>query len=144
MGITLPIGPNKLCGCGFTGLPTRDAIWRLIKLVLAPGSTTVQQGRSSTSYFTHISGLRLKFPVGTTFGSSVFFASKTTGSFLCRILRDPGSALTVCVLRGGSHETIDGGFIFRKNAPCAKIFVHLVPSVFINVSRSRISAIAVF
>ena len=141
MGITLPIGPNKRCGCGLTGFPTRDAMWRLIKLVLAPVSTMAQQGRSSTSHFTHSPGLRLKFPVATTFGSSEFFASNTTGSFLCRILRDPGSALLICVSKGGvSCKKIDRGFIFRENATWAKIFVHLVPSVLINVSRSRIPA----
>ena len=76
-------------------------MWRLIKLVLAPVSTMAQQGKSSTSHFNHIPGLRLKFPVATTLGSSVSFATNTTGSFLCRILRDPGSALTVSFGKGG-------------------------------------------
>ena len=144
MGITLPIGPNKRCGCGFTGFPTRDAMWRLIKLVLAPVSTMAHQGRSSTSHFTHIPGLRLKFPVATTLGTSAFFASNTTGSFLCRILRDPGSPLLIFVSKGGvSCKAIGRGFIFRENATWAKIFVHLVPSVLINVSRSRIPAVPV-
>ena len=101
MGITLPVGPNKQFGCGFTGFPTRDPMCRLIKLVLTPVLTMAQQGRSPTSHFTHIPGLPLKFPVATTFSSSVFLASNTTGSFLSRILRDQGSALTVCVSKGG-------------------------------------------
>ena len=143
MGITLPIGPNKRCRCGFTGFPTRDAMWRLIKLVLAPVSTMAQQGRSSTSHFTHIPGLRLKFPVATTLGSAVFFASNTTGSLICRIPRDPASALTVCISEGGWCKAVDRGFIFRDNATWAKIFVHLVPSVLINVSRSEIPAVSV-
>ena len=83
------------------GFPTREAMWRLIKLVLSPVSTTAQQDRSSTSHFTHIPWLRLKVPVATTFGSSELFASNTTGSFFCWTLKDPGSALTVCVSKGG-------------------------------------------
>ena len=143
MGITLPIGPNKRCGCGFTGFPTKDAIWRLIKLVLTPVSTMAQQGRFSTSHFTHIPGLCLKFPVATTYGSSELFASNNTGSFLCRILRDPGSTLLICVSRGGgSCKAIDRGSVFEVNAICAKIFVHLVPSGLINVSRSRFSTVS--
>ena len=120
MGITLPIGPNKRCGCGcgFTGFPTRDAMWWLIKLVLAPVSTMAQQGWSSTSPFTHISGLRLKFPVATTLGSSGLFASNTTGSFLCRILRDPGSPLLIFVSKGGFRaKRLTGGSFLRKTPP---------------------------
>ena len=145
MGITLPIRPNKRCGCGFTGFPTRDAMWRPLKLVLAPVSTMAQQGRSSTSHFTHIPGLRLTFPVATTLGSSVFFASNTTGSFLCRILRDPGCALLIFVSGGGgiSCKAIKRGFIFRENATWAKVFVHLVPSGLINVPWSRIPAVSI-
>ena len=147
MGLTLPIWPNNLCGCGFTGFPTRDAIWRLIKLLLNPVSTMAQLGRSSSSHFTHIPGLRLKLPFATTVGSSVFLASKTTGSLLCRILRHPGLALLICVSKGGgggvSCKTIDRGFIFRENATWAKIFVHLVPSGLINVSRLRKPAVSV-
>ena len=101
MGITLPIGPNKRFGCGFTGFPTKDSMWRLIKLVPAPVSTMAQQGKYSTSHFTHIPGLRLNFPVATTLGSSVFLASNATRSFFCRILRDPVSALIVCASSGG-------------------------------------------
>ena len=118
-------------------------MWRLIKLVLAPVSTIAQQGRSSTSHCTHIPGLRLKFPVATTLGSSKLFASNTTGSFLCRILGDPGSTLTVGVSKGGGGlcKAINRGFIFWDNATRAILFVHLVPSVLINVSRSRIPAV---
>ena len=79
---------------------------RPIKLVLAPVSTMAQQGRSSTSHFVHIPGLCLKFLVATTLSSSVFFASNTTGSFLCRILRDPVSAFPICVSKGEG-----GGFV---------------------------------
>ena len=145
MGITLPIGPNKRCGCGFMGFPTRDAMWRLIKLVLAPVSTMAQQGKSSTSHFTHIPGLRLNFPVAITFGSSELFASNTTGSFLCRIPKDPISAFTVlCLKEAISCKAIGRGFIFGENATWAKIFVLLVPRGLIDVSRSRIPAVAVF
>ena len=46
--------------------------------------------------------------------------------------------------RGGvSCKAVDRGFIFRKNATWAKIFVHLVPNVLINVSRSRIPAVSI-
>ena len=143
IGIILPIGPNKRFGCGFTGFLTRDAMWRLIKLVLAPVSIIAQQGWSPLSHFTHNPGLRVKFPVATTLGSSVFFASNTTGSFLCRILKDPGSASKVCVSTGGFVQNHWQGVRFRKNATWAKNLVHLVPSAFITVSRSVIPAVAV-
>ena len=121
MGITLPIGPNKRCGCGFTGFPTRDPKWRLIKMVLAPVSTMAQQGRSSTSHLTHIPELRLKFPVATTFGSSVILASNTTGPFLCRILGDQGSALTGCVSKGGFlAKRLTGSSFLGKTPPGPK------------------------
>ena len=117
MGITFPIGPNKRCGCGFTCFPTRDARWRLIKLVLAPVSTMAQQGRFSTLHFTHIPGLRLRFPLATTLGSSVLFDSNTTGSFLCWILRDPCSALEPGLRFGGGGcraKRLTGGSILVK------------------------------
>ena len=144
MGIKIPVELNKRYGCGFTCVPTRDAMCRLIKLVLAPVATMAQQGKSSASHFTHIPGLCLKFPVATTLGSSVLFASNTTGSFLCRILKDPGSALAVCVLKGVLCKAIDRGFTFRENATWAKIFVQLVPSGLIDVPRSRIPTVALF
>ena len=136
MGITWPIGPNKRCGCGFTGFQTRDAMCRLIKLVLAPTSTMAQQGRSSTSHFTHIPGLRLKFPVATTFGSSKLFASNTTGSFLCRILKDPGSALLICVSKGGFRtKRLKGGSFLGKTPPGPKssfIWFQVVLSTYLD------------
>ena len=96
-------------------------MWRLIKLVLAPVSTMAQQGRSSTSHFTHIPGLRLKFPVATTLGSSAFFASNTTGSFLCRILRDPGSPLLIFVSKGGFRaKRLRGGSFLGRTPPGPK------------------------
>ena len=136
MGITLPIGPKKRWGCGFTGFPTRDAMCRLFKLVLAPVSTMAQQGRSSTSHFTHIPGFRLKFPVATTFGSSQFLASNTTGSFLCRILKDPGSALLICVSKWRFRaKRLTGGSFLGKTPPGPKssfIWFHVCLSTYLD------------
>ena len=97
-------------------------MWWLIKLVLAPVSTMAQQGRSSSSHFTHVPMIHSKFPVATTLGSSEVFASNTTSSFLCRVLRDPGSV-----------GALKGGFRARRLTGCSLLgkMPHAPKSLFI-------------
>ena len=49
----------------------------------------------------------------------------------------------LCFKGGVSFKAIDRAFIFRENATWAKIFVYLVPSDLINVSRSRTPAVSI-
>ena len=115
MGIAFPIGPKKLCGCRLTRSPTKDAMWWIFKLVLAPLSTMAEQGKSSTSHITNLPVLRLKTPVAKTFDSTVFSASNES-SFLFGILRDPRLELMVSVFlkRGFRAKRLTGVLFWEK------------------------------
>ena len=111
----------QVCGCRLTGFPTMNAMWRLIKVVFASAFTMARQGRSATSPFTLISGLRLKVRYATMFGCSSIFASKTTGSLLCRKLTNPGLGSRDCIIkRGYRAKWLTGGSSLVKTHPGPK------------------------